>query len=54
MAVIFQEKVVAELKLELTKKLQREYGLTSAFTAAVDLAQTKVSLSIKWLYARSS
>jgi hypothetical protein len=42
LAIIFQEKVVAELKLELTNKLQKEYGLQSSFTAAVDLAQTKV------------
>jgi hypothetical protein len=42
LAIIFQERVIAELKLELTSKLQKEYGLTSAFTAAIDLAQTKV------------
>lgn len=44
LAVVFQEKVVADLKLELTDKLKKEYGLTSALTAAVDLAQTRVSL----------
>ena len=44
LAIIFQEKVVAELKLELTNKLQKEYGLQSSFTAAIDLAQTKVSI----------
>ncbi|XP_054159913.1 CD151 antigen-like [Oppia nitens] len=41
LAIIFQEKVVAELKLELTNKLQTDYGLHSSFTAAIDLAQTK-------------
>ncbi|CAG2167541.1 unnamed protein product [Oppiella nova] len=41
LAVIFQEKVVAELKIELTNKLQTDYGLQSSFTAAIDLAQTK-------------
>ena len=42
LAIIFQERVIAELKLDLTSRLQKEYGLTSAFTAAIDLAQTKV------------
>lgn len=42
LAVVFQEKVVADLKLELTGKLKKEYGLASALTAAVDLAQTRV------------
>lgn len=41
LAVVFQEKVVADLKLELTGKLKKEYGLASALTAAVDLAQTR-------------
>ena len=41
--MVFQEKVVADLKLELTGKLKKEYGLASALTAAVDLAQTRVS-----------
>lgn len=44
--MVFQEKVVADLKLELTDKLKKEYGLTSALTAAVDLAQTRVSLIV--------
>ena len=43
LAVVFQEKVVADLKTELTGKLKKEYGLASALTAAVDLAQTRVS-----------
>ena len=37
-----QEKVITELKVDLPTKLQREYGLQSSFTAAMDLAQTKV------------
>ncbi|KAJ6219474.1 hypothetical protein RDWZM_005286 [Blomia tropicalis] len=41
LAIIFQEKVITELKIDLPNKLQREYGLQSSFTAAVDLAQTK-------------
>ena len=44
LAIIFQEKVITELKIDLPNKLQREYGLQSSFTAAVDLAQTKVNL----------
>ncbi|KAI1296512.1 Antigen -like protein [Halotydeus destructor] len=43
LGVVFQEKVVAGLKLELTDKIKKEYGLTSALTAAVDLAQSRVS-----------
>lgn len=43
LAVVFQEKVVADLKTELTGKLKKEYGLASALTAAVDMAQTRVS-----------
>lgn len=46
LAVVFQEKVVADLKLELTDKLKKEYGLTSALTAAVDLAQTRVTIEL--------
>lgn len=42
LAVVFQEKVVAELKLKLTDKLQKQYGYNDALTAAIDLAQTKV------------
>lgn len=42
LAVVFQEKVVADLKLELTGKLKKEYGFSTALTAAVDLAQTRV------------
>lgn len=45
LAVVFQEKVVADLKTELTGKLKKEYGLASALTAAVDMAQTRVSTS---------
>ncbi|XP_053206364.1 CD151 antigen-like [Panonychus citri] len=41
LAVVFQEKVVAELKLKLTDKLQKQYGYNDALTAAIDLAQTK-------------
>ncbi|RWS25867.1 CD9 antigen-like isoform X1 [Leptotrombidium deliense] len=41
LAVVFQEKVVAELKLSLTSKLRDEFGFNSALTAAVDLVQTK-------------
>ena len=41
LAVVFQEKVVAELKLKLTDRLQKQYGLNDALTAAIDLAQTK-------------
>ncbi|RWS03234.1 CD151 antigen-like protein, partial [Dinothrombium tinctorium] len=41
LAVVFQERVVAELKLQLTNKLKNEFGFNSALTAAVDLAQTK-------------
>lgn len=43
-AMIYQERMVIELKLKLTDKLQREYGYNSVLTAAIDLAQTKVIL----------
>lgn len=43
LALTFQDKVLDELKANLTNKLQNEYGLHTSFTAAVDLAQTKVS-----------
>jgi len=39
---LLKEKVITELKIDLPTKLQREYGIQSAFTAAMDLAQTKV------------
>lgn len=42
-----QEKVITELKVDLPAKLQREYGMQSSFTAAMDLAQTKVSNFVK-------
>ncbi|KAH9399469.1 hypothetical protein TYRP_017881 [Tyrophagus putrescentiae] len=41
LAIIFQEKVITELKVDLPSKLQQEYGMQSSFTAAMDLAQTK-------------
>lgn len=42
LAISFQEKVIAELKVDLGSKLQNEYGVHSSFTAAIDLVQTKV------------
>ena len=46
LAVVFQERARAEIKLNLVHKLRNNYGENSAFTAAIDLIQTKVGQPI--------
>ena len=43
LAVVFQERARAEIKLNMVHKLKNNYGENSAFTAAIDLVQAKVS-----------
>lgn len=48
LAVVFQERARAEIKLNLVHKLRNNYGENSAFTAAIDLIQTKVAKPLKF------
>lgn len=41
-SVVFQDKLIHELRTEVGGRLKREYGPASSFTDAIDLAQTKV------------
>lgn len=36
LAIIFQEKLVANVRLRLINKLRSEYGVQASFTAAID------------------
>lgn len=47
LAVIFKERIFSrQSTIDFVLLLQNEYGIHSSFTAAVDLAQTKVSFQI--------
>lgn len=36
LAIIFQERLVANVRLRLVNKLRSEYGVQASFTAAID------------------
>lgn len=45
LAIIFQERLVASVRLRLANKLKSEYGIQASFTAAIDYV-SELSFSV--------
>lgn len=41
LAIIFQERLITNVRLKLANKLRNDYGIQAPFTAAIDYVQTK-------------